>query len=256
MLDTTTPRSAHPRQRRQAGLDGPTTKERDYLEVIYYLSQRDEPVIAAVLARWLNLQPSTVSHAVHEMDRKGYIQRDERNIISLTADGFGLAEEIVRRHRVLECFLADVVGMPWHLVHEEAVRLEHALSPALEERIDTLVGAATTCPHGNPIPGSNGLQPGSIRLDTAEIGTLFTIRRIEEQAEERTDLLRYLETNGIIPGNQFFIPDAAPTYGITLRCCNHDITLPLEIVTLIWGESAPIDDTRYAVGVGTTNTTT
>lgn len=246
MVDTTAPRNTHPRQRRQVGLDGPTNKERDYLEVIYYLSQRDEPVIAAHLARWLNLQPPTVSHAIQELDRKGYIQRDERNAISLTPDGFALAEEIVRRHRMLECFLADVVGMPWHLLHEEAVRLEHALSPALEDRIYTLVGHAVTCPHGNPIPGSRApIMAELIRLNTAEIGTLFTIQRVEEQAEESTDLLRYLEANSLIPGNQFFIPDASPAYGITLRRCNHDITLSAEIAAVLWGKGEAIGEVAH-----------
>jgi DtxR family Mn-dependent transcriptional regulator len=240
MADVATTRATHPRQRRQVGLDGPTNKERDYLEVIYYLAQRSEPVIAAHLARWLNLQPPTVSYALQEMEKKGYIRRNTRNAISLTPDGFTLAEEIVRRHRILERFLADVVGMPWHLLHEESVRLEHALSPALEDRIYTLVGDAVTCPHGNPIPGSTAVYPTLTRLDTAEIGTLFTLRRIEEQAEESTDLLRYLESNSLIPGNQFFIPDASPAYGITLRRCNHDITLSAEIAAVVWGENAPI----------------
>jgi DtxR family Mn-dependent transcriptional regulator len=242
MVDIARSSGTHPRQRRQVGLAGPTNKERDYLEIIYYLSQRDEPVIAAHLARWLNLQPPTVSHAIQEMDKKGYIRRNGRNVISLTADGFVLAEEIVRRHRSLECFLANVVGMPWHLVHEEAVRLEHALSPALEDRIYTLVGDAVTCPHGNPIPGSGAPAAGFTQLNTAQVGTLFTIQRIEEQAEEKTDLLRYLESNGLMPGQQFFIPDASPAYGITLRRCNHDITLSAEIATVLWGESAPLGD--------------
>ncbi len=241
MGDVALPGRTHPRQRRQVGIAGPTNKERDYLEIIYYLAQRGEPVIAARLADWLSLQPPTVSHALQEMDKKGYIQRDKRNVISLTPAGFELAKEIVRRHRTLERFLADVVGMPWHLVHEEAVRLEHALSPALEERIYTLVGEAVTCPHGNPIPGSSVAHPGLIRLDTTEVGSLFTIRRIEEQAEEHTDLLRYLESNRLLPDNQFFIPDASPTYGITLRRCNHDITLSPEIAMVLWGESTAID---------------
>lgn len=182
------------------------------------------------------------------MQKKGYIQRNTRNEIALTPDGFSLAEEIVRRHRTLERFLADVVGLPWHLVHEEAVRLEHALSPALEDRIDTLVGAATTCPHGNLIPGSGADVAHLIRLDTVEAGGLFTIRRIDEHAEERTDLLHYLEDNGLVTGNQFFIPDAAPVYGITLRRCNHNITLSAELAAVLWGACAPI--------AGATTTTT
>jgi DtxR family Mn-dependent transcriptional regulator len=242
MVEQAPPRSDHPRQRWHAGGNGPTPKERDYLEIIYYLVQRDEPVIAARLAEWLHLQPPTVSYAVQEMEKKGYITRDERNVIALTADGAPLAAAIVRRHRVLECFLAEVVGMPWHLLHEEAVRLEHALSPALEDRITSLVGDATICPHGNLIPGSTAALPDLTRLDTADVGTLVTIRRIEEQAEEQTDLLRYLESHGIVPGNQFFIPDAA-SYGITLRRCNHDITLSEEIAAVLWGECVPLAGT-------------
>jgi len=240
MVDGTAAKATHPRQRHQVGHDGPTHKERDYLEIIYYLTRRNEPVIAAHLARWLNLQPPTVSHAMQEMQKKGYIQRGERSAITLTPEGFGLAEQIVRRHRILERFLADVVGMPWHLLHEEAVRLEHALSPAFEERIYALVGTATTCPHGNPIPGSDDAYTDLICLNAAEVGTLFTLRRIVEEAEESTDLLRYLESNGLMPDNQFFIPDASPAYGITLRRCNHDITLSADIATVLWGESTPI----------------
>lgn len=237
---STTSGRMHPRQRRQVAGDGPTIKERDYLEVLYYLAQHDEPIIAARLAEWLNLQPPTVSYAVQEMERKGYIARGDRNVIALTADGFTLAEEIVRRHRLLERFLADIVGMPWHLLHDEAVRLEHALSPALQARIDVLVGAATTCPHGNPIPGNGTAATGLIRLDTAAAGTRFTIQRIEEQAEENTALLRYLEANGLMPGNRFLVSHAAPAYGITLRRYYHDITLSPEVATMLWGTSEPV----------------
>jgi DtxR family Mn-dependent transcriptional regulator len=240
MAESPPAKSVNARQRRRVGPDGPTNKERDYLEIIYYLAQRPEPIIAAHVARWLGLQPPTVSHALQEMEKKGYIQRDERSEILLTATGGGLAEAIIRRHRILERFLADVVGVPWHMLHEEAVQLEHAISPQLEERITTLVGGAVTCPHGNPIPGSGAPYPGNVRLDRVAVGTLFTILRIEEEAEEQTDLLRYLELNRLLPGNQFFIPDASPTYGITLRSCNRDITLSPEIATFIWGQAAAI----------------
>ncbi|MFQ3664385.1 MAG: helix-turn-helix domain-containing protein, partial [Chloroflexaceae bacterium] len=98
MGDVPPVKRSNPRQRRRVGVDGPTTKERDYLEVLYYLSQRSEPVIAAQVARWLALQPPTVSHALQEMEKKGYIQRDERGEITLTPLGAGLAEGIVRRH--------------------------------------------------------------------------------------------------------------------------------------------------------------
>lgn len=241
MTEAASLKGSRPRQRRRLGADGPTTKERDYLEVIYYLGQRPEPVIAANVARWLGLQPPTVSHALQEMEKRGYIQRDERNEITLTPQGVTLAEEIIRRHRLLEHFLATVVGLPWHSLHAEAAQLEHALSPLLEQRIAALARDTTHCPHGNPIPGSGAANPGSVRLDRAPVGTLFTLLRIEEEAEESTELLRYLEHNRLLPGNQFFITDASAAYGVTLRGCNRDMTLSPELAALLWGDVAPIE---------------
>lgn len=235
-------KSAHPRQRRRAGADGPTNKERDYLEVIAYLSQRDEPVIAAHVARWLAVQPPTASYALSEMEKKGFIRRDDRSGITLTPVGAALAEVVIRRHRLLECFLADVVGVPWHLLHEEAVQLEHALSPLLEQRIGSLVGTATVCPHGNPIPGSGAAQASGTRLDRVAAGSMFTVRRVDEEAEEQTELLRYMEANRLLPGQQFFIPDASPIYGVTLRSCNRDVTLSPEVAAVLWGDPAPISE--------------
>jgi DtxR family Mn-dependent transcriptional regulator len=239
MLEFPAAKRNNPRSRIQSG-DGPTEKERDYLEIIYYMSQREGPVIAADLGRWLGVQPSTVSHALQQLEEKHYIARDERNAITLMPEGFELAETIVQRQRLIECFLSEVLKVPWHLVHEEAVRMEHVLSPVVAERVAALVGDIVTCPHGNPIPGYGALQANLVRLDTVEVGKLFTIRRIAEEAEEQTELLRYLEINGLIPGHEFFIPDASPVYGTTLRRCNHNITIPSDLSGLLWGEAAAI----------------
>jgi DtxR family Mn-dependent transcriptional regulator len=242
MAELPSTKGTHPRQRRRAGADGPTNKERDYLEVISYLSQRDEPVIAAHIARWLAVQPPTVSYALHEMEKKGYIRRDDRAGITLTPAGAELADSVIRRHRLLERFLADVVGVPWHMLHEEAVQLEHVLSPLLEQRIGSLVGEAPLCPHGNPIPGGGATYVGSTRLDRTTAGQMFTVRRVDEEAEEQTELLRYLEANRLLPGQQFFIPDASPIYGVTLRSCNRDVTLSPEVAAILWGDPAPIGE--------------
>jgi DtxR family Mn-dependent transcriptional regulator len=143
---------------------------------------------------------------------------------------------MVRRHRILERFLVDVMGVPWHQIHEEAVRLEHALSPTMEERITSLVGNSTTCPHGNPIPGNAEGYEGTIRLDQAQVGAEFVIKRIVEEAEEETELIRYLQTNGLIPGALFTISDASPMYGVTLQHQHQTITVPPEVATFLWGE--------------------
>jgi DtxR family Mn-dependent transcriptional regulator len=231
--------SKHPNARRRHGQAGPTEKMREYLEVIYYLSARQEPVIGARLAEWMRVTPPTVTHIVQRLEEQGYITRDSRGEIRLTDEGFVLAEAMVKRHRILERFLVDVMGVPWHLIHEEAVRLEHALSPTLEERIEALVGHSTTCPHGNPIPGSGTTYVGSVRLDQAAVGRGFVLQRIVEEAEEDSELMRYLQVNGLVPGTRFEIIDSSPSYGITLRRDGQTITLSAQIAAQLWGEPEP-----------------
>jgi DtxR family Mn-dependent transcriptional regulator len=229
-------KSSHPRRRHHAGEDGPTEKEREYLEVIYYLAARNEPVIAARLARWMGVQPPTVTHILVQLEKKQLISRDARGEITLTSEGFTLAEAMVRRHRILERFLVDVMGMPWHLIHEEAVRLEHALSPTMEAHITALVGNSTTCPHGNPIPGNAEIYPGDTRLDKATPGKRFTLRRIVEEAEENTDLIRYLQSNQLVPGTSFTLADSSPSFGVTLQRPGQSITVSSEVAEMLWGE--------------------
>jgi DtxR family transcriptional regulator, Mn-dependent transcriptional regulator len=230
-------KSSHPRRRHHAGEDGPTEKEREYLEVIYYLAARNEPVIAARLARWMGVQPPTVTHILAQLeDKKKLIARDARGEITLTPEGFTLAEAMVRRHRILERFLVDVMGMPWHLIHEEAVRLEHALSPTMEARITALVGDSTTCPHGNPIPGNAEIYAGDTRLDQVAPGAPFTLRRISEEAEENTDLIRYLQSNELVPGTRFDVSDSSPAFGVTLQRPGQSITVSPEVAEVLWGD--------------------
>jgi len=228
----------HPDARRRHGLAGPTEKMREYLEVIYYLSARREPVIGARLAEWMNVTPPTVTNIVQRMEEQGYISRDGRGEIRLTEGGFTLAEAMVKRHRVLERFLVDVMGVPWHMIHEEAVRLEPNLSPLMEERIEALVGKSATCPHGNPIPGNSDGYSGNVRLDRAEVGASFVLRRIVEEAEEDSDLMRYLQSNGLTPGAGFEVADQSPSYGVTLRRDGQTITLSPQIAGWLWGETA------------------
>jgi DtxR family Mn-dependent transcriptional regulator len=226
----------HPRIRRRAGDPEPTEKMREYLEVIYYLASRNEPVISARLADWMRVTAPTVTNMVQAMEKREYIIRDKHNEITLTEQGFTLAEAMVRRHRILERFLVDVMGLPWHQIHEEAVRLEHALSPTMEARIEALVGASMTCPHGNPIPGNASTYPGTVRIDRALVGRAFTILRIAEEGEEDTDLIRYLQSNQLVPGTRFDVVDQSASFGVTLRREDQTITLTLQIATMLWGE--------------------
>ncbi|MBC8078349.1 MAG: metal-dependent transcriptional regulator [Chloroflexales bacterium] len=228
-------------RKRHLSSSGPTEKEREYLEVIYYLAARREPVIAARLAKWMGVQPPTVSHIVVELLKKGYINRDMRSEITLTPEGFTLAEAMVRRHRILERFLVDVMRVPWDQIHAEAVRLEHALSPLMEARIEELVAGSRTCPHGNPIPGTGVGYPGSTRLDNAPVGSSFTMLRIVEEAEEDNDLMHFIQANNLIPGTTFTISDSSHAFGVTLQRDTQSITVSPEIASVLWGD---VDEPR------------
>jgi DtxR family Mn-dependent transcriptional regulator len=219
----------------------PTGREREYLEVIYYLSVRGEPVIAARVADWLKVTAPTVSNTLKRLERKGYITRSAANAIALTPEGLAAAEGIVRQHRLLECFLVDVMGMPWGVLHEEAVRLERQLSPRFEARIEQLVGRSATCPHGNPVPGNVREYAGTVRLDQAPAGSPFRLLRIVEEAEEDTDLMEYLYDHGLVPGTVVTVLEPLSPYaGLPLRRGDDPpVTLTRETAAALWGEPEP-----------------
>jgi DtxR family transcriptional regulator, Mn-dependent transcriptional regulator len=149
----------------------------------------------ANVARAMQLSAPTVHEMVGRLERDGYITRGPDRAIAFTPTGADHAEHIVRRHRLIERFLTDVLGVPWDEVHEEAERLEHAMSPVLEEKMLAAIGDATTCPHGHPIVA--GARLAGVPLADVEVGASVRILRFENEAE---DLLRYLKVSGIEPG--------------------------------------------------------
>ena len=172
-----------------------TVAEREYLESLFWLYEAGLPMTGANVARAMQLSPPTVHEMVGRLERDGYITRGTDKAISFTDSGREHAEDIVRRHRLVERLLTDVLGIPWDEVHEEAERLEHAMSPVLEARMLAAVGDATTCPHGHPINVGERLA-GVPLADVAE-GASVTVLRFENEAE---DLLHYLMATGIEPG--------------------------------------------------------
>ena len=128
-----------------------TDAERGYLETLYWLHEAGLPMTAANVARAMQLSAPAVHEMIGRLERDGHVSRSSDKVISFTESGERQAEEIVGRHRLIERFLTDVLGIPWDEVHEEAERLEHAMSPVLEERMFAAIGEATTCPHGHPI---------------------------------------------------------------------------------------------------------
>jgi DtxR family Mn-dependent transcriptional regulator len=174
-----------------------TVAEQEYLETLFWLYEAGLPMTGANIARAMQLSPPTVHEMVGRLERDGYITRGTDKVIQFTDNGREHAEAIVRRHRLIERFLTDVLGIPWDEVHEEAERLEHAMSPVLEERMLAAIGDAKTCPHGHPI--DVGSRISSVPLADVQPGATVTIVRFENEAE---DLLHYLKAAGLDPGLQ------------------------------------------------------
>jgi DtxR family Mn-dependent transcriptional regulator len=172
-----------------------TVAEEEYLQTLFWLYEAGLPMTAANLARAMQLSAPTVHEMVRRLERDGYITRAEDKSISFTADGQREAEEVVSRHRLIERFLTDIVGVPWDDVHEEAEKLEHAMSPRFEAYVRASVGEAETCPHGHPIAVGRRL-PG-VPLADCEVGARIKVLRFENEAE---DLLHYLMQIGFAPG--------------------------------------------------------
>src|SRR5687767_10452515 len=172
-----------------------TVAEEEYLQTLFWLQEAKLPMTGANVARAMQLSAPTVHEMIGRLERDGYITRGGDKAISFTESGQRHAEEIVRRHRLIERFLTDVLGIPWDEVHEEAERLEHAMSPVLEERMLAAIGDARTCPHGHPI-GEVQREPG-VPLADVEEGATVRVLRFENEAE---DLLHYLMDIGLEPG--------------------------------------------------------
>ena len=172
-----------------------TDAEEEYLQTLFWLFEAGLPMTAANVGRAMRLSAPTVSEMIGRLERDGYISRDPERTISFTESGRADAERIVSRHRMIERFLTDVVGVPWDEVHQEAEHLEHAMTPRFEAYVRASVGDAATCPHGHPI--RVGERIDGVPLADCELGAQVTILRLENEAE---DLLHYLKDSGIAPG--------------------------------------------------------
>jgi DtxR family transcriptional regulator, iron-dependent repressor len=169
-----------------------TAAEEEYLESLFWLFEAGLPMTGANLARAMQLSAPTVHEMLGRLERDGYITRNAERMITFTPDGREHAEHLVSRHRMIERFLTDVVGVPWDDVHEEAEHLEHAMSPRFEAYVRASVGDAETCPHGHPIRVGERIE--GVPLADCELGAKVTILRFENEAE---DLLHYLKDAGI-----------------------------------------------------------
>lgn len=206
----------------------------NYLQAIYSLEGEGETVISAGLARRMHVTPPTAWATVRRMARDGLVELDARKMVRLTEKGRPLAESIVRRHRLSERFLTDVLGLDWVEAHAEAHLFEHIMSPRLEERIMALLNNPTHCPHGSPIPGTGGrVDPALVPLDTLTAGESGTVEFISEELEEDPELLGYLERGRIMPGHDLRVKELAPSGVLVAEVEGREVPLGMAVAARI-----------------------
>ncbi|MFZ4519791.1 MAG: metal-dependent transcriptional regulator [Microthrixaceae bacterium] len=181
----------------------------EYCEAIWELREDQIDVIQARIAERLEVSRPAVSEMIRRLETEGLIEL-RHGSISLSPEGRSLAERVVRRHRLAERFLTDVLGLSWAEAHVEAGKWEHVISDSVEAALSRVMGEPTTCPHGNPIPGADYTAPASRPLSELQVGAPFTVSRIPEELEFTPGLLEFLESNSLLPGHAGVLTALSP----------------------------------------------
>ncbi|HET9059100.1 MAG TPA: metal-dependent transcriptional regulator [Acidimicrobiales bacterium] len=204
-----------------------------YLEAILTLEEEGSQVIQARLAETVGHSAPTVSEMVQRLRSSGYIDIEGR-LLHLTASGRELAASVTRKHRLAECLLTQIIGLPWHKVHAEADRWEHVISDEVEARLVDLLGDPTTCPHGNVIPGNGHCPEASLVLSQARPGDLVRLSRISAFLEPDTEALAYLEQHGFTPGAQARVAAQGPDGSLVLETPTASIVVGAQFAELMF----------------------
>ncbi len=183
-----------------------------YMKAIYRLEREGPGATTSVLATELGVSPASVSGMLKKLVSDGFVQHEARGDVRLTHAGLEAAVRVVRRNRLAERLLTDMLGMPWDDVHAEACILEHAITERVEQRLVEVLGDPATCPHGHPIPPRDLSMPKQIGEPLAQfdVGTDATVRGVTEVPPE---MLRYLGDIGVRPGTRVRIVEKAPLGG-------------------------------------------
>ncbi len=197
----------------------------EYCECIFELNEDDVEVIQARIVERLHVSRPSVSEMIRRMEKENLVAVTSSKI-SLTKSGQSLAQRVVRRHRLAERFLTDILGLSWSQAHHEAGRWEHVMSDDVEAAIDRVLGNPTTCPHGNPIPGTTYSAPDTVRLSDVEVGGSFVIERILEELEFIPGILDFLESTDLVPGAVGVIKSATVDGTLTIEVAG--ISIPVD----------------------------
>ena len=212
----------------------PASKE--YLEAIFELGEEGQKILQARVGERLGLAPATVSEGVKRLVSEGYVTIDGTRELTLTDHGRTIAEALVRRHRLAERMLVDILGIQWHLCHEQAEDWEKVMTPEVEEAILSKLEGEATCPHGNPIPGA----PSSIAwsdlkpVAQMQIGETARLTRLLEDVELDHDVLKYLEDHRLMPGRDLTLIEVAPDDTRTLEVEGGRVALGSALADNLW----------------------
>jgi DtxR family Mn-dependent transcriptional regulator len=221
----------------------PTQTIEDYLQLIYTMHREGEEVIAARLKERKGVSAPTAWATLKRMERDGLVSLGGGHRIELSARGQELAQSIIRRHMLAERLLTDILKLEWADVHDEAHKMEHAISPLIERQIMSLLNNPTTCPHGNPIPGfEQASESGIVPLRSLAQGQVAVINNIAEHAEDDAELMHYLQRSGLVPGRRLRVDELVPSNGtIALSLLDDDrqvvVGLPTADLVLVRPEA-------------------
>ena len=213
----------------------------EYLQMIFSLSAENKPIKSIELSKRMNSSPSTVHATLSRLKRDHLVELNKKKEIQLTDDGFKTAESLVRRHRLVEAFLCDKLGISWHEVHHHAHHLEHGLTPLVEDKLAEFLDFPNTCPHGTPIPGGEGKLPaGTKPLDEFMDGDEVEIIIVNEILEESVELMKFLQDKSIQPGKRHNILEKTNiTKTIVLQSEKSAATLTFDIASRIGAVKVP-----------------
>ncbi len=213
----------------------------EYLEAIYNITVEGDAVVHARLAEKFKVSAPSVTEMLHRLERDGYLVVDRSVGAHLTEKGTAAAEDSLRRHRLAERFLMDVLKMNWIAAHEEAHALQKSLTPGIEAQMVALLGNPTTCPHGNPIPGSAPSthdfirRHRAMRLGQAPVDTPLRVLCISEVVEDETALLKQVGEAGIRPGADVVVSPLGPDDGsVAVAVAGETVSLSHAVADKIW----------------------
>ncbi|MCX6065840.1 MAG: metal-dependent transcriptional regulator [Chloroflexi bacterium] len=217
----------------------PTHTIEDYLMTMYVQERDQGEIVAARLAELMNVAPATVAMTFKRMERDNWISGKGRGGVHLTETGHAAASSVIRRHMLTEWLLVRILKVPMTQTHEEAHNIEHAISPALEERMREILNDPKVCPHGNPFPGFEQIVSGWIPLSDLPLNQTVTIRRLHEVIEDNHELLNYLITHNVLPGTQVQVVESLPfNQTLSLLVNEKVVTLGFSAARMIFAEKS------------------